>query len=70
MHSSVVENGLDKTNTAKENLHMFANFPYLHTFAFLSSSGPETSNPENKHHTQRVGKLMFIMLAGPEALTL
>ena len=63
-----MENGLDKTNTAKENLHMFANFAYLHTFAFLSSSVAETSNQET--NTQRVGKLRFIMLAGPEPLTL
>ena len=30
----------------------------------------ETSNQENKHHTQRVGELRFITLAGPEELTL
>ena len=30
----------------------------------------ETSNQETKHHTQRVGELRFIMLAGPEELTL
>ena len=30
----------------------------------------ETSNHETKHHTQRIGKFRFIMLAGPEELTL
>ena len=30
----------------------------------------ETSNQETKHHTQRVGELRFIMLAGPKELTL
>ena len=30
----------------------------------------ETSTQETKHHTQRVGELRFIMLAGPEELTL
>ena len=30
----------------------------------------ETSTQETKHHTRRVGELRFIMLAGPEELTL
>ena len=30
----------------------------------------ETSNRETKHHIRRVGELRFIMLAGPEELTL
>ena len=30
----------------------------------------ETSTVETKHHTQRVGELRFITLAGPEELTL
>ena len=30
----------------------------------------ETSNRETKQHTQRVGELRFIMLVGPEELTL
>ena len=30
----------------------------------------ETSTRETKHHTRRVGELRFIMLAGPEELTL
>ena len=37
----------------------------------LYSAGvAETSNQENKHHTQRVGELRFIKPAGPEELTL
>ena len=40
----------------------------------LRSSTPcavaETSNRETKHHTRRVGELRFIMLVGPEKLTL
>ena len=30
----------------------------------------ETSTGETKHHTRRVGELRFIILAGPEELTL
>ena len=30
----------------------------------------ETSNQENKHHIQRAGEFRFIILAGPEELTL
>ena len=30
----------------------------------------ETSTGETKHHTRRVGEFRFIMLAGPEELTL
>ena len=30
----------------------------------------EASNQETKHHTQRIGEFRFIMLAGPEELTL
>ena len=30
----------------------------------------ETSTRETKHHTQRVGELRFIILVGPEELTL
>ena len=37
----------------------------------LYSAGiAETSNQENKHHTQRVGELRFIKPEGPEELTL
>ena len=37
----------------------------------LYSAGvAETSNQENKHHTQRVGELRFIKPVGPEELTL
>ena len=35
-----------------------------------SYSVAETSAQETKHHTQRVGELRFIPLAGPEELTL
>ena len=37
----------------------------------LASEGvAETSTRETKHHTWRVGELRFIMLEGPEELTL
>ena len=38
--------------------------------SLASHSVAETSTQETKHHTQRVGELRFIMLAGPEELTL
>ena len=40
------------------------------TLAGASRNVAETSNQETKHHTQRVGELRFITLAGPEELTL
>ena len=36
---------------------------------YFSTTVAETSNQETKHHTQRIGELRFIMLAGPEKLT-
>ena len=38
--------------------------------AGASRNVAETGNRETKHHTRRVGELRFIMLAGPEELTL
>ena len=38
--------------------------------ATLTQCVAETSNPETKHHTRRVGELWFISSAGPEELTL
>ena len=36
----------------------------------MGCSVADISNQETKHHTRRVGKLRFIMLVGPEGLTL
>ena len=38
--------------------------------AEASRNDAETSTQETKHHTRRVGELKFIMLMGPEKLTL
>ena len=46
-------------------------WPKYWSFSFnISPPVAETSTRETKHHIRRVGELRFIMLAGPEELTL